>query len=91
MLLTPGAAYDTVIVPEMRVMREAVVARLARFRALGGRVVFLGGVPEWVVRGPAVLSLREAAPDLLDHRSRSTSPGAGHAGCAFGGQPGGRW
>lgn len=41
-LETPGQSYETVIVPECRVIPGAVMAKLAALHEAGGRVVFLG-------------------------------------------------
>lgn len=37
--------YEAVLVPPVETLRRTTVERLARFRAAGGRVIFLGGAP----------------------------------------------
>ena len=41
-------AYDVVIVPACETLRATTVARLADFRAAGGRLLFLGAAPKWM-------------------------------------------
>ena len=43
-----GNRYKTVIVPRAELLPEAVVARLKSFVKSGGKVVFLGAVPQFV-------------------------------------------
>jgi len=64
LLVTPGAAYDLVILPEMPVLRREVAEKLARFRQGGGRVAFLGEGPARVVDGPALRAVEEVVPGL---------------------------
>lgn len=40
--------YSTVIVPDCRTIRSTTLARLEAFRRAGGRVIFMGSVPELV-------------------------------------------
>ena len=65
LLVTPGAAYELVIIPEMPLLRRSVAEKVARFREAGGRVVFLGEGPAHVVDGPALSPTTEAVPRLL--------------------------
>ncbi|MGQ9732231.1 MAG: glycosyl hydrolase [Candidatus Zipacnadales bacterium] len=65
LLVTPGAAYELVIVPEMTYMRLAVAQRLARFRSEGGRIVVLNNGPVWALDGARAVPMAEAVPELL--------------------------
>jgi len=65
LLVTPGAAYELIILPEMPILRRSVAEKLARFRESGGRVAFLGEGPGQVVDGPALRPTDEAVPGLL--------------------------
>ena len=64
LLVTPGAVYDLVIVPEMPAVRREVAEKLAQLRDGGGRVVFLGEGPEHVIDGPALRAVGEVVPGL---------------------------
>ena len=53
------SAYDCIIAPALETMRATTLSRLEAFQAAGGRVIFLGGPPQY-------LDAREsAAPGLL--------------------------
>jgi hypothetical protein len=66
MLVTPGAAYELLILPEMSALRRSVAEKLSQFRAGGGRIAFLGDGPASVTDGPALRPTAEAVPGLLE-------------------------
>ena len=66
LLVTPGAQYELLIVPEVSVLRRSIVDKLIHLRSHGGRIVFLGDGPEWVVEGSEARPVAEAAPELLE-------------------------
>jgi len=91
LLVTPGAAYEVIIVPEMGVLRRSVAQKLAQFRAGGGRIVFLGGPPHHVVDGPRLRPTKEVVPELLAETFTVDLPKElDTLMAAFGDQPG-RW
>lgn len=45
--------YDTIVVPELTSIRETTLDYLQRFRAAGGRVIFLGTAPRFVDARPS--------------------------------------
>lgn len=64
LLATPGSTYELLIVPEMPLLRRPIAQKLADFRVAGGRIVFLGDYPQWIVDGPTVRPTSEALPSL---------------------------
>ncbi len=42
------AAYRVVIIPQLRTLRSSTLKRLEAFRQQGGRVLFLGGCPDYI-------------------------------------------
>lgn len=68
-------AYEAVIVPACRTLRSTTLARLERFRAQGGRLIFLDACPDLVDAVPSQavqplfresLAIPFAAPAILD-------------------------
>ena len=87
MLVTPGAAYETIIVPAVEVLRGSVVRKLVEFRSQGGRLILLGG-PEWVTEGAQAHPTGDAAPALLDGAFEVDLPRTQDSlMAAFGGSP----
>jgi alpha-L-rhamnosidase/Glycosyl hydrolases family 2, sugar binding domain len=66
LLVTPGAQYELLIVPEVSVLDRSVAEKMVRFRRRGGRLAFLGEGPEWILDSPQARPVAEAAPELLD-------------------------
>lgn len=88
-LVTPGAAYDTVIMPEVRALRGSVARRLVELRQAGGRLVFIGGGPEWIIDGSESRPGEEAMPELLEGAFPVELPKEqDRLMAAFGGSPG---
>ena len=65
-LVTPGAEYELIIVPEMRVMKASVARKLLEYREGGGRIVFLGGAPALAVDGSRSVEFVEMFAELLE-------------------------
>jgi len=66
LLVTPGARYELIIIPEVTVLRRSVVAKLIHFRSRGGRIAFLGEGPHWVAEGAEAKPAAIAAPELME-------------------------
>ncbi len=63
--LTVGAmAYDVVLVPGLRTIRASTLERLEAFVAAGGKVIFIGEVPELVDVAPSPAPARLAGRSL---------------------------
>ena len=71
-LIVGEMAYDTIIVPAVYTLRSSTVARLNGFVKEGGRLIFLGGCPEYVDGEPG-----DQAEAL--YRRSLKCPGAGAA------------
>ena len=56
-----GNRYRTVILPMPELVSEAAFDRLRTFAAGGGKVIFLGGTPQWIA-GRAIRDARAATP-----------------------------
>ncbi len=56
-----GNRYRTVILPRPELLSEAAFDRLRTFAQGGGKVVFLGGTPQWIA-GRAIRDARAATP-----------------------------
>ena len=59
------AEYDTILVPDLKVLRNSTLERLEAFREAGGDLVFAGGIPQYA---DAEVSNRA---DVLAKRSRT--------------------
>jgi len=57
-LTRSGSRYRTVILPDPELLSQAAFDRLRTFARNGGRVVFLGGTPQWI----AARTIRDARP-----------------------------
>ncbi len=56
-----GNRYRTVILPMPELLSEAALDRLRTFAQGGGKVVFLGGIPEWIA-GRTIRDARSVTP-----------------------------
>jgi hypothetical protein len=56
-----GNRYRTVILPEPELLSEAAFDRLRNFAQGGGKVVFLGGTPQWIA-GRTIRDARAVTP-----------------------------
>ena len=63
-----GNRYRTVILPAPMVLSTAVLSRLKAFANGGGKVVFLGGAPQWI----ADKTIRDARPATSEDISWAT-------------------
>ena len=59
-----GNRYRTVILPEPEVLSEAAFDRLRRFARGGGKVIFLGGTPQWIA-GRSMRDARAVTPSAV--------------------------
>ncbi len=60
-LIMGQAAYDVIVVPNLRTIRATTLASLERFHLAGGRVIFAGEVPSLVDAEPSDRAHRLAA------------------------------
>src|SRR6185437_5666305 len=56
-----GNRYRTVILPKPELLSEAAVGRLRIFAKSGGKVIFLGGAPQWIA-GRTIRNARAVTP-----------------------------